>query len=131
VISWNSKTWWENRNGPETSWREVGKTTHGRYSDAYAVNRRGKSRPEQLVAEAAKQIRHTFGTTGDKASRERTCKRPSAKHLEFSPSLLEGRPAFQLSYGRGDYCHRIAELEVSARRLLPARFCAHFVPAQP
>jgi hypothetical protein len=53
------------------------------------------------VAEAAQRIRYNFGTTGGEISGERACKRRSAKHLEFLPSLLEGRRSIQLSYGRG------------------------------
>src|SRR6266446_7085975 len=52
------------------------------------------------VAEAAQQIRYNFGTTGGEISGERACKRRSAKHLQFVPSLLEGRCSVQLSYGR-------------------------------
>jgi len=53
-----------------------------------------------IVAEAAQRIRYNFGTTGGEISGERACKRRSAKHLEFLPSLLEGRRSIQLSYGR-------------------------------
>jgi hypothetical protein len=53
-----------------------------------------------VVAEAAQRIRYNFGTTGGEISGERACKRRSAKHLEFLPSLLEGRRSIQLSYGR-------------------------------
>src|SRR6266436_8703333 len=52
------------------------------------------------VAEAAQRIRYNFGTTGGEISGERACKRRSAKHLQFVPSLLEGRRSIQLSYGR-------------------------------
>jgi hypothetical protein len=52
------------------------------------------------MAEAAQRIRYNFGTTEGKISGERACKRRSAKHLEFLPSLLEGRRSIQLSYGR-------------------------------
>ncbi len=45
-------------------------------------------------------IRYNFGTTKGEISGERPCKRRSAKHLEFLPSLLEGRRSIQLSYGR-------------------------------
>jgi hypothetical protein len=55
---------------------------------------------ELLVAEAAQRIRYNFGTTGGEISGEKACKRRSAKHLEFVPSLLEGRRSIQLSYGR-------------------------------
>ena|SRR5487761_4076 len=89
--------------GPQTSLWDVGKTTHGRHSDAYGVNRRGKSRPELLVAKATKQLRYNFCTTEDEISGERIRKRRSAKHLDFLPSLLEGRRSFQLSYGRVGY----------------------------
>jgi hypothetical protein len=50
-------------------------------------------------------IRYNFGTTGGEISGERTCKRRSAKHLEFLPSLLEGRRSIQLSYGRAASTH--------------------------
>jgi len=43
------------------------------------------------VAEAAQRIRYNFGTTEGEISGERAGKRRSAKHLEFLPSLLEGR----------------------------------------
>ena len=52
------------------------------------------------MAEAARRIRYNFGTTEGEISGERTHKRRSAKHLEFLPSLLEGRRSIQLSYGR-------------------------------
>jgi hypothetical protein len=45
-------------------------------------------------------VRYNFGTIKGEISGERTCKRRSAKHLEFLPSLLEGRRSIQLSYGR-------------------------------
>ena len=45
-------------------------------------------------------VRYNFGTTEGEISGERIRKRRSAKHLEFLPSLLEGRRSFQLSYGR-------------------------------
>src|SRR2546430_11983086 len=41
-----------------------------------------------------------FRSIGGEISGERTCKRRSAKHLEFLRSLLEGRRSIQLSYGR-------------------------------
>jgi hypothetical protein len=49
---------------------------------------------------ATKRVRYNFGTTGGEILGERTCKRLSAKHLEFLPSLLEGRRSIRLSYGR-------------------------------
>jgi hypothetical protein len=55
-----------------------------------------------VVAEAAQRIRYNFGTTGGEISGERACKRRSAKHLEFLPSLFEGRRSIQLSYGRAE-----------------------------
>jgi hypothetical protein len=45
-------------------------------------------------------IRYNFGTTKGEISGERPCKRRSAKHLEFLPSLLEGSFSIRLSYGR-------------------------------
>ncbi len=49
---------------------------------------------------AYKRYRYNFGTTEGEISGEITRKRRSAKHLEFSPALLEGRRSIQLSYGR-------------------------------
>jgi len=90
---------------------DVGRTTHGRHWDTYTVSRRGKWRAELLVAEAAQRIRYSFGTTGGEISGERACKRRSAKHLEFLPSLFEGRRSIQLSYGRSlpnfSYCNHL------------------------
>ena len=60
-----------------------------------------------IVAEAAQRIRYNFGTTGGEISGERACKRRSAKHLEFLPSLLEGRRSIQLSYGASLATHLI------------------------
>src|ERR1700674_5291996 len=52
---------------------------------------------------ATKRVRYNFGTTGGEVAGERTCKRRSAKHLEFLPSLLEGRRSIHLSYGRVEF----------------------------
>ncbi len=86
--------------GPETTLGVVGRTANGRHWDAFTVSRQGKLRPEPLVGVTAKQIRYNFGSTGGEISGERTCKRRSAKHLEFVPSLFEGIRSIQLSYGR-------------------------------
>ena len=63
------------------------------------------TRVEQLAkvtyeSRQVKCVRYNVGTIGGEISGERTCKRRSAKHLEFLPSLLEGRRSIQLSYGR-------------------------------
>src|SRR2546429_9790132 len=63
------------------------------------------TRVEQLAkvtyeSRQVKCVRYNVGTIGGEISGERTCKRRSAKHLEFLPSLLEGRCSVQLSYGR-------------------------------
>jgi len=66
------------------------------------------TRVEQLAkvtyeSRQVKCVRYNVGTIGGEISGERTCKRRSAKHLEFLPSLLEGRRSIQLSYGRNSY----------------------------
>ena len=63
------------------------------------------TRVEQLAkvtyeSKQVKCVRYNVGTIVGKISGERTCKRRSAKHLEFLPFFLEGRRSIQLSYGR-------------------------------
>jgi hypothetical protein len=50
---------------------------------------------------------HNLGTTEGEISGERTCKRRSAKHLEFLPSLLEDAHSLRsprLSISRSSFC---------------------------
>ncbi len=76
--------------------------------------------------------RYNFGISEGEISGERTCKRRSAKHLEFPPFLLEGRRSIHLSYGRVvGYCNPIIELAALNSDFLKscflhcAQFCAH------
>jgi hypothetical protein len=71
-----------------------------------SVERRDSSRRR------IKRVRYNLGTTEGEISGERTCKRRSAKHLEFLPSLLERNCSIRLSYGRtGESLHSKAFLD--------------------
>jgi hypothetical protein len=48
-----------------------------------------------------------FGTTENQISGKGACKRRSAKALYDSPSLLEGRHTFQISYARYFDCEKL------------------------